>query len=497
MAGEELLYSRNGAMWVQVDGPNTVPQYVGCVDVDALSEPGGGIAELIRCFRVDGQGWDTIGSTLTPPDPVTTTITALVSKTQHVLEQIKGCPATFFFLQRETGRADNFTNYVREWILGRGYISERGGENLAMRDEDTVSTMTFGITAEPPLYRIFKKVTSRQSVGLATAANAVAYLDDVRCASGSGPARKACKIGFIAGDTPTGSPSGTSDVYYTTDYGLTWAATSADPFAASEIIAALAIFAIGANTYRVIAARGTTDAGNPAEIAYSDDDGTTWSTVNVGSSNAQFVYGPGGLFALDQYNIWMVADDGYIYYSADGGATWSAQEEGTATTEDLHAVHFANDRVGYAVGTNDAVVRTVDGGFSWSATDADPNSSSTLRTVFTLDAQRAWVGTLGGALYYTEDAGATWTQRRFSGDNAGAVRDVRFVNDLIGFMIHDTGAPVGRVFATVDGGYTWELIATTTNAGLNQLAICDENNAYAAGEVVSGTAALVKVQPAA
>jgi photosystem II stability/assembly factor-like uncharacterized protein len=497
MADQELLYSRLGALWVQADGPNTQPVYVGCVDADALSEPGGGIAELIRCFRVDGTGWDTIGSTLTPPDPVTTTITALVSKTQHVMEQIKGCPATLFFLQRETGRADNFTNYVRQSILGRAYVSERSMEGIVMRDEDTPSTMAFGITAEPPAYRIFRKVTSRQSVGLANAANAIAYLDDVRCASGSGPARKACKIGFIAGDTPTGSPSGTSDVYYTTDYGLTWTATSTDPFASAEIIAALAVFAIGANTYRVIAARGTTDAGNPMEVAYSDDNGATWTSANLGSTNALFAQAPGSLFALDQYNIWQVTDGGYVFVSNDGGASWTAQEEGTATSEDLHAVHFANDKVGYAVGANDVVIRTVDGGFSWATTDADPGASSTNRTVFTLDAQRAWVGTLNGRLYYTEDAGATWTQRRFSGDNAGQVRDIRFVNELIGFMIHDTAAPVGRVFTTVDGGYTWELVTTTTNAGLNQLAICDENNAYAAGEVVSGTAALVKVQPAA
>ena len=494
---EQILFARNGALWVQVDGPNTQPQYIGCVDVDALAAPGGGIAELIRCFRVDGQGWETIGSTLTPPDPVTTTITSLVTATQSYLEQIENCPATFFILQRETGRADTFQNYVRSWILANAYISDRGADNLVMRDTDAQSGMTFAITAEPPMYRVFKKVTSRQSVGLPSAANAVAYLDDIRCASGSGPAKKACKIGFIAGDTATGSPSGTVDVYYTTDYGLNWAATSTDPFAASEIVAALAVFLVGADTHRVIAARGTTDAANPAEIAYSDNNGTTWSTVNVGSTNAQFVYGPGGLFALDQYNIWLVADNGYIYYSDDGGTTWVAQEEGTATVEDLHAVHFADAKVGYAVGTGDAVLKTLDGGFSWATTDTEPAASSTLRTVFTLDAQRAWVGTLNGRLYYTEDGGITWTQRRFSGDNVGGVRDIRFANDLIGYMIHDTAAPVGRVFATQDGGYTWELITTTTNAGLNQLAICDINNAYAAGEVVSGTAALVKVQPAA
>ena len=100
---EQILMARNGALFVQTDGPNTKPEYVGCVDVDAIAEPGGGIDTLIRCFRADGQGWETIAATLTPPDPVTTTITALATATQSFLELIKTCPANFFLMQ-ETGR---------------------------------------------------------------------------------------------------------------------------------------------------------------------------------------------------------------------------------------------------------------------------------------------------------------------------------------------------------------------------------------------------------
>ena len=494
---EQPLFARNGALWVQVNGPNTKPEYVGCVDVDALSEPGGGIDTLVRCFNPGGQGWNTIGATLSPPDPVTTTITALVSASQNYIEQIRGCPATFFILQSETGRKDNFGNSVRSWILGDAYIGDRGATDLVMRETDGISTMTFGLTAFPPLYRNFKKSTSRQSVGLGGSANAVSFLNDIRCTSANGPAQGACKIGYLTGDTPTGSPSATGDVFYTTDSGTTWTATAADPFAATEDIAAVTTFSVGATTRRVVVARGTTDASNPAEIAYSDDNGATWTAVDVGSTNAQFVQAPGGMFALDARNMWLATDAGYIYYSEDGGVTWSAQEEGVATSEDLYAVHFSDNKVGYAVGTTDAVLRTIDGGVSWSATTANPATSSTLRCVYTLDAQRAWVGVANGSLYYTNDAGVTWTRRRFSGDTAGGVRDIKFVNDLIGYMIHDTAAPVGRVLVTMDGGYTWELVTTTTNSGLNALAVCDENNFYAAGELNSGTATLIKAQPQA
>lgn len=494
---DEILFARHGALWAQVDGPNTKPEMIACVDVDALAEPGGGIDTIVRCFRVDGQGWNTIGATLTPPDPVTTTFTALVTAAQSALERIRNCPATFFITQAPTGRKDTFTNYARVWILADAYINDRGGENLTMRETDGESTMTFAVTAFPPLYRVFKKTTSRVSVGLGAAANAIALLNDVRCATGSSQAQAAGKVMFVAGDTPTGSPSGTADVYYTEDYGQTWTAASADPFAANEIIGAITVFPMGANTRRVIVARGTTDAANPIEIAYSDDDGTTWTQVNVGSVNGQFVQGHNGLFALDQGNIWLAADDGYIYYSEDGGVTWEAQEEGVATTADLYAIHFADSKVGYAAGATGDIVKTTDGGASWSATTTDIGVSTNINAVFTINAQKAWVGTANGRLYYTENGGETWTRRSFSGDGVGQVRDIRFINELIGVAIHNNASPVARILVTHDGGYTWEAVQTVTNAGLSQLAIVDENNFYAAGEPISGTAALVKVQPQA
>ena len=218
--------------------------------------------------------------------------------------------------------------------------------------------------------RIFKKATSRQSVALPNAANALTYLNDIRCISGNSPAQGACKIGFISGDGATGSPSATADVYYTTNYGQTWAATAANPFAAGEIIAAITVFSVGANTRRVIVARGTTDASNPAEIAYSDNDGTTWSQVNVGSTNALYVLGPDGMFALDQSNIWVVTGGGNVHYSEDGGVTWTTQDAGVATSSNLLAVHFADNKVGFAGGASDDVIRTIDGGVSWSAVTA-------------------------------------------------------------------------------------------------------------------------------
>lgn len=491
------LHTKDGALFVQTE-KYTQPQYVGCVDIDTLDEPGGGIDTLIRCFNVNGQGWDVISSTLTPPDPVTTTITELVYKRQSVLESLKNCPATFYFHYRDCGRADQFNNYVRTAVIGKAYVGDRGREGLAMREEDTVATRTYSLSGFPPVHDLFKMQAVRVGVAETGAFNDIAFTNDVRCASSCGPAQGPCKVGFAVADPLAGSAGATANVYYTTNYGETWTATSTDPFGGGEAIASVVVVQIDNNTYRVIVARGTTDAGAPAEIAYSDDYGTTWTSVSVGSTNGQFAQGPGALFAIDLYNIWLVVNDGYIYKSSDGGATWATQEAGVVTSEDLHSVHFIDQYIGYAVGTSDAILKTVDGGQTWSATGDDTGTGDDILTVFATDNLTVFVGTDGGDLFRTGDGGATWDIVTFSGSGSGAVTDVVFFNDLIGFALHNTAAPAGRILRTIDGGFSWEIFtngAAPANSGLNALAVCDENNAWAVGEPNGGTGVLLKALP--
>jgi len=73
------------------------------------------------------------------------------------------------------------------------------------------------------------------------------------------------------------------------------------------------------------------------------------------------------------------------------------------------------------------------------------------------------------------------------------VADIAWANELVGYMIHNTAAPVGTIFVTINGGYSWKAITTPSNNGLNALSIADTSMVYAAGEVESGTAVIVKV----
>ena len=115
--------------------------------------------------------------------------------------------------------------------------------------------------------------------------------------------------------------------------------------------------------------------------------------------------------------------------------------------------------------------------------------------MYVLDGDNVWVGTAGGELYYTDDGGETWTQRSFSGSGAGAIKSIEFApgSTLFGFMLHDSASPVGTVFSTIDGGYTWDAVTTFTNAGLNGIAVIDQNTAFFTGEIQGGAGVIGKV----
>ena len=474
----------DGAVFVQPNGANTRAKFLGCADVDALTEPGGAIDTLIRCFKADGTGWVALDYTITPPDPVTTTITTLVENVANALEQVRSGEANIFIHQRSGGRSDTFGNYERSWVLEKARIGEKTAENLAMREEDTPSTMAFGISALPPIYRVFQKTSGRQSQPIVQAVNDIHF-----CGVGNNYDR----VGVAATDSAVGPDKG--DVLYTLDGGSTWTATATQPFIAAENIETITCFQIGRTTTRILVARGTTDVANPGEVAYSDDWGATWTLKNVGSVNGQFAVAPDSLFAYDPYNIWLVQGNGYIYYSNDGGVTWDTQESGVVTANALRAIHFATDRVGYAVGAADTIVKTEDGGESWTLTTANTGVVAVHNTVHVIDNDNVWIGTSTGRLWYTDDGGITWKERIFAGSSTGAIKNIKFVpgSKLFGFMVHDNGSSVGTVYTTIDGGYSWEPVTTFTNSGLNGIHPVDENTLFITGEANGGFGVIGKV----
>lgn len=480
----QFYLAGQGAIWLQPDGPNTEPKYLGCHSLMGIDVPKGDVTLYYCPDPAAPNRWKVDGSSQTAPGTVTFDIEMKIGKTADWLEKIK-CPVPTYVLMNTCGRKDNFA-FERAYALPKTYITTEAIANLSARTPDSQDEVlgTFSMASED-LYKAFEMVGVRKSTTEANALNDIASCSGEECAGDCGNGSDFCDILVIACDAGAGV---TANVLRSIDHGASFAAVAADPFAINENIMSLECFQVNNTITRILAARAL-DAADNMEVAYSDNDGAVWSLVDIATPNNVGALSGGSLFVLDTNHIWIVLGLGYIAFSGDGGASFTVQDAGVTTVQPLYAVNFADVNVGFAVGSADAVLRTIDGGDTW-ALVTGTGGAGTLRSVFCLDQYRAWVGDAAGKLYYTGDGGLTWTQRRFAGDSAGVVTDIKFINELFGFIVGTSASD--QVLRTIDGGYTWQNVTTPANSGINSLQLCGQNEFFGVGEAHALTGFIVK-----
>lgn len=478
------------ALWLQPDGPNTVPVYLGCHQMDSVSEPLGENS-IIRCPDPSRpNAYRTLGKIKAPPDLVSFAIQFRIQSALDYLETM-ACPGTVFALLRKCGRADLFTNYERAFAFLNADITARGNENLAALEANDATVMgSADFQADPPLLR-YKGVgtilTDRQAVTEIRSALDMWFYDSAQCPGCCPQVGPGCERGFISTAAPAGSALGIAHVLYTVD-GTTWTVTTSDPFGAGEDAGAVVAFYITATTVRIVVARTTTDAGNPAEIAYSDDNGVTWTNVNVGTTIGEYISSAHGLFALDSKHLWAATGIGSVFFSNDGGLTWALQFA-SGWAGGAAALHFYDASCGVVVGDDSGAVAayTTNGGQSWADT-ADVPATDELEAVWLVDCCHWWTLSSSGELAYTADSGATWATRALPNQaSIIASGTLMFVNPLTGWVTVGNNGSASYVFRTINGGYDWEPLTVPANSGLPALWACGLNEFYIAGDANAGT----------
>lgn len=103
-------------------------------------------------------------------------------------------------------------------------------------------------------------------------------------------------------------------------------------------------------------------------MSKSTDGGAHWQVLDPGISVDDFSF-------IDTQMGWAVGGDGGIARTIDGGDAWMAQDSGTLA--DLRAVDFISPSVGAAVGTNGTILHTVTGGQTGTEAAATPPQSAT------------------------------------------------------------------------------------------------------------------------
>ena len=497
-----------GALFIQPYGPNTDVHYLGCHMLGDVSAPEGDVT-LIFCDDPSGPNrFDVKGSFKGAPGVVTSTLTTDVEKTASYLERLSNCTFPLYVNMYQCGRSDQFPNYHRTFQLHKTRVTNRGLTAISAMtpDDQGRSQQTFDISAVQ-LSRAWdiNGVVRYEDAGLVVEPCAdIDFLRQPKCTDNCGEYQDDCTIGVAA----AGSAAAvlTTHILITLDSGVTWADMAAVPgWAAGTGTAAAKIFQSGATGYRVLAMKAF-EAGQPPEIAYSDNNGaftlvTMHATPVAGGITNQ------SLFVYNSQNIWSVPGSvgvgpGYIFFSSDSGVTWTAQDNGilvpVATTDCYTAIHGMDPNRLVAVGTNGVVSVTENGGDIWRRV-TDVTGTPDMSCVWRIDQNRIWAGSNdAGAvehLWYTTDNGTTWNSRTFTGSaTAGCdIAKIEFVDELNGYMIAQTGgaATKGTVYRTRNGGRTWEVVTTPENDNLNGMFVCDVNTVWASGDNNGSTHAVI------
>ena len=199
----------------------------------------------------------------------------------------------------------------------------------------------------------------------------------------------------------------------------------------------------------------TTNGGNSWETQYIDS--TLPSSLN-------------SIFFLNSNLGFAVGYNGTILKTIDGGTTWTPKFSGT--TEFLVSVFFTDINTGYVVGTNGIILKTTNAGNSW--TSQTSGTLASLCSVFFTDPNTGYISA-STQILKTTNGGITWTP--YSVGTTYGIGTIYFTDLNTGYAVSAT-----NIYKTTNAGLTWSAQNTVTTNWLKSVFFADNNIGYSVGE---------------
>jgi hypothetical protein len=453
----EIITHRRGRPYAQFGGPrpNNKPYFyggeTGYFTITGVENPVRGGVDPIYVHNPNQVGTYSLTTrTITPPDLPTASMTfreRVGSIPRHLLGQ--GCLINAYLVR---GNCKDLSTFDTGWedyveVYSAGLITDRSmGDRFDFEADDPVET-ELGVTWEN-IYPVGAVAFSERIAStIAREITAVCYADKQLCGE-CGPANDGTQWMYAA---ELGGAPGDPNVYYSTDGGSNWTASAVTPSTQNaENITCLAVMG---NYLVAISVNG--QAATQGAMYYATINNITgapgsWTQITSGFTAGQE---PRAIYVAGPREAYVACDGGVILKITDvpSGVT----SLGAVSASDLLAISGDGDTI-VAVGTSAAVVRSVNRGQSWSATTTSPGAAS-LNAVAVLDRNRYWVGNASGVAYYTLTGGeAAWTTVSLGLPTAAtAIQDIKFATQEVGYIAYTISGTLGRVAATINGGYTW------------------------------------------
>lgn len=175
-------------------------------------------------------------------------------------------------------------------------------------------------------------------------------------------------------------------------------------------------------------------AGEAGAVLRTTDGGWNWQAHNPGTTQAITCLAVAGA-----NGAWTYADA--LRRTLDGGTHWNAVPQTRAGR--LNAVRMASSTLGWAVGADPPILKTVNSGGTWAA---QTPAAAGIETLDVADELHAWALS-GGALQQTTDGGASWSSEALP---ASTGHDVDFIDTGRGWLAGDAS-----IYRTTDAGQSW------------------------------------------
>lgn len=503
---QQILKQSEAAIWIQSDGPfnPASPFQRGQAGLGDITLPGPGDRTVF--YGTDAFGFPVpFGFERSAPGQPSTSIENYITEFRDEVQKMRSLGQTRFVQLRftECGDLDHPGLWDMVIHLGQGQTGDATVGASAQREYGDGRVEQ----AHPfnPLYDIVWYAQSLTSLTTteAEAANGITFLSDKaeNCGSGyPGPD----KIGYIACD----GGAATANILSTADGGSTWTVCSTDPFLTiAESADFPVIRMLNKTQFRVVVARIVTDAGNAAEIGYSDfsfgaEATSVWVNVDVGATNGETIT---ALSWPEFGRMYAASSGGDVYLSTDQAVTWTLI--GGDGTNDVNVIKRAPNGNTYFAG--DANVLFVEkGNSSILETLVGPTGSDASFAIGISNIGELWLGN-GTSLFYSQaalpDQAGLWTSSKSFGANhrveelslKGAERALGGESQMLHVVVNDTTGNEGDIWITLDGGGYWQEISNLANAGYNgaYFSPVDDNLGFIVGETVSSLAVIQKLSP--
>ncbi len=325
--------------------------------------------------------------------------------------------------------------------------------------------------------------------------NKVINIGFQRCVGDCGPGQTE-EDQFLAvtdrDSTPGYSGNAAARLYWTLDRALTWNSVSIDPFTLAD---ATDVVYLGD---RIVA---FSPGKAPAYASFIDIQNgvlppNLWSTATgfTGIVSPNF---PKAAVAPNALTIFAVGNGGRIWRSTDGGVSFTLIDNAATTTNNLNALAFQDDTLGYIGGDSGTFIRYVNGSLSrLTVSDVNGTLSANINCVQTppYRGSEVYLGTAGGELWRSKNVNktvVTWTNMPIDQKGAGSITDIQFAgyqgNQM--WYIQTNAASLSRVMRDLSGGYiagNTEAIGnytTPSNFKYNSLAMANVNMGLVAGNL--------------